>query len=231
MRQLVYDVAMTLDHFVAHEDGSLGGFLSEGEHVADYSQRLQGYDTVVMGRKTLLFGSGLSSRLEELDRIPVGIFHLDLPAARTRFHLIAKLHPRALQSVDLCRQIGHSKHHSIPTARLLGLAAGRRAGSRRAWPAEQQREISERHTGERGELLMFQPEAEMVRVERGRPGDILDLIAHAVHAEASMWLSTVCFTGHRGRSSLCLVHHKVLRLLSAMRAISSPQSFDRPSDR
>jgi len=56
MRQLVYDVAMTLDHFVAHEDGSLDGFLSEGEHVADYSRRLQGYDTVVMGRGTYEYG-------------------------------------------------------------------------------------------------------------------------------------------------------------------------------
>lgn len=56
MRKLVYDVAITLDHFVAHEDGALDGFLSEGEHVTDYLQRLQGYDTVVMGRGTYEYG-------------------------------------------------------------------------------------------------------------------------------------------------------------------------------
>jgi dihydrofolate reductase len=47
---------MTLDHFVAHEDGSLDGFLSEGDHVAEYLHRLQGFDTVVMGRGTYEFG-------------------------------------------------------------------------------------------------------------------------------------------------------------------------------
>jgi dihydrofolate reductase len=56
MRKLVYDVAMTLDNFVSHEDGSIDGFLAEGEHVADYLARLAGYDTVVMGRKTYEWG-------------------------------------------------------------------------------------------------------------------------------------------------------------------------------
>ena len=45
---------------------------------------------------------------------------------------------------------------------------------------------------------MFQPEAEMVRVEGGRPRDIRHLIAHAVQAEDANWL--------------CLVHHTLLRL-------------------
>ena len=49
MRKLVYDVATTLDHFIAHEDGSLDGFLFDGEHVPEYLARLAGYDTVVMG--------------------------------------------------------------------------------------------------------------------------------------------------------------------------------------
>src|SRR5262245_65480634 len=55
MRKLVYDAAVTLDNFIAHEDGSTGGFL-EGEHVPDYLARLAGYDTVVMGRKTYEYG-------------------------------------------------------------------------------------------------------------------------------------------------------------------------------
>src|SRR5438034_7094676 len=58
---------------------------------------------------------------------------------------------------------------------------------------------------------MFQPEAEMVRVEGDRPRDIRHLIAHAVHAE----------------DARCLVHHALLRLfrreppLSYSTAISS----------
>jgi dihydrofolate reductase len=56
MRKLVYDVAGTLDGFVSHEDGSVEGFLPEGEHVTDYLARLAAYDTVVMGRKTYEWG-------------------------------------------------------------------------------------------------------------------------------------------------------------------------------
>jgi dihydrofolate reductase len=56
MRKLIYDVAATLDGFIAREDGSIGGFVAEGEHVADYLARLAGYGAVVMGRKTYEFG-------------------------------------------------------------------------------------------------------------------------------------------------------------------------------
>ena len=43
---------------------------------------------------------------------------------------------------------------------------------------------------------MFQLEAEMVRVEGGRPGDICYLIAHAMDPEDPIWLSTLVFIGH-----------------------------------
>lgn len=52
MGQIIYDVAVTLDGFIARPDGSYGGFLMDGEHAEDYLQRLQGYSTVIMGRKT-----------------------------------------------------------------------------------------------------------------------------------------------------------------------------------
>jgi dihydrofolate reductase len=55
MRKLVYDVAMTLDNFISHEDGTCDGFL-DGDHGPDYFARLAGYDTVVMGRKTYEYG-------------------------------------------------------------------------------------------------------------------------------------------------------------------------------
>ncbi|WP_438008943.1 dihydrofolate reductase family protein [Sorangium sp. So ce321] len=56
MRKIVYDVAVTLDNFISHEDGSVEGFLMQGDHVTEYAERLKGYDTVVMGRKTYEWG-------------------------------------------------------------------------------------------------------------------------------------------------------------------------------
>jgi dihydrofolate reductase len=58
MRKVVYHVGMTLDNFIAHEDGSIGGFLkfAEGEHVAEYLESLKAYDTVLMGKMTYEFG-------------------------------------------------------------------------------------------------------------------------------------------------------------------------------
>lgn len=58
MRKLIYHVAMTLDNYISHEDGSITGFsnFGEGEHVTDYLEQLKAYDTVVMGKNTYTFG-------------------------------------------------------------------------------------------------------------------------------------------------------------------------------
>lgn len=58
MRKLVYHVAITLDNYIAHEDGSADGLsgFAEGDHTDDYLESLKGYDTVVMGRSTYEFG-------------------------------------------------------------------------------------------------------------------------------------------------------------------------------
>jgi dihydrofolate reductase len=56
MRRIVYHVATTLDGYIAREDGSIDGFLAEGDHVHDYLQQLESYDTVIMGRRTYEFG-------------------------------------------------------------------------------------------------------------------------------------------------------------------------------
>ena len=58
MRRIIYHVATTLDGFIAHEDGSIDGFPTKGDHVAEYLQHLEGYDTVLMGRRTYEFGYG-----------------------------------------------------------------------------------------------------------------------------------------------------------------------------
>lgn len=56
MRKIIYHVATTLDNYIAREDGSIGGFLEEGDHIPDYMAHLQRYDTVIMGRNTYEFG-------------------------------------------------------------------------------------------------------------------------------------------------------------------------------
>jgi dihydrofolate reductase len=56
MRSLKYYIACTVDGFIAHTDSSVDGFSFEGEHVTDYIQSLDGFDTVLMGRKTYEFG-------------------------------------------------------------------------------------------------------------------------------------------------------------------------------
>ena len=56
MRHIVYDVAMTLDGFIGHPDGSTDGFVPDGDHVEDYLNRLKTYDTVLMGRRTYEYG-------------------------------------------------------------------------------------------------------------------------------------------------------------------------------
>ncbi len=55
-RKLVYYIAMTLDHYIAHEDETMDGFLMEGQHVSDYLSSLRDYDTVLMGKNTYEWG-------------------------------------------------------------------------------------------------------------------------------------------------------------------------------
>ncbi|GAB1420826.1 dihydrofolate reductase family protein [Anaerolineales bacterium] len=51
-RKLVYYVAMTVDHYIAHEDDTVDGFATDGHHIHDYITSLHEYDTVLMGRRT-----------------------------------------------------------------------------------------------------------------------------------------------------------------------------------
>ena len=56
MRNINYYIAITLDGYICHEDGSVDGFLMEGEHAEDFIKSLDSYDLVLMGRKTYEFG-------------------------------------------------------------------------------------------------------------------------------------------------------------------------------
>lgn len=56
MRSIIYDVAVSLDGYIAGPDDDIGGFVMEGQHAHDYFARLQSYSTVIMGRHTYEFG-------------------------------------------------------------------------------------------------------------------------------------------------------------------------------
>lgn len=56
MRTIHYDVAMSLNGYIAGPDEDISGFPAKGEHLDAYLKRLEGYDTVLMGRSTYEFG-------------------------------------------------------------------------------------------------------------------------------------------------------------------------------
>ena len=56
MQKLIYDVAASFDNYIAHSDGSIDGFLTEGEFVNDFLERIKTYGAVLMGRKTYEWG-------------------------------------------------------------------------------------------------------------------------------------------------------------------------------
>ena len=114
-----------------------------------------------------LSGNGpLPRRLEQLDRIPVGILDLDLPTARPGLHVVSEMEARFFQYLDERGEILDPKHDAVPSAGFLPLPIRHRPRSRRLWPAEEHLRITKRHVGERGKLLVFEREAQMCRVER-----------------------------------------------------------------
>ena len=68
----------------------------------------------------------LSRRLEQLDRIAVGILDLDLFAARTRLQVVPKMEAGFLQGLDERWKIVDPKHDTVPSARFLLLAVRHR---------------------------------------------------------------------------------------------------------
>src|SRR5947207_8266932 len=80
--------------------------------------------------------SSMASRLEQLNRIAVGILNLNLFAARAYLHFISKTQTRLFQVSNARRQILHLKKHTVPSAGLLLAAIGHWSGPRCPRPAQ-----------------------------------------------------------------------------------------------
>src|SRR5262245_49957358 len=96
-------------------------------------------------RVTFRRSKRLSSSLEQLNRVSVGILNLNLLPARTDFHLISKTDPCLLQDVNARRKIGHAQNDAVPATGVLATAVGHRSRPRGAGPAQQNLERSKRH--------------------------------------------------------------------------------------
>jgi hypothetical protein len=68
----------------------------------------------------------MASRLEQLNRIAVGIFNLNLLAGRAYFHFIPETQTRLFQLRKARSQILHLKKHAVRSAGLLRTAIGHR---------------------------------------------------------------------------------------------------------
>ncbi|BDD12125.1 hypothetical protein FUAX_45570 (plasmid) [Fulvitalea axinellae] len=56
MKDIVYYVAVSLDGFIAGDNGDISQFIMQGEGVDKYREDLNDFRTVIMGRKTYEFG-------------------------------------------------------------------------------------------------------------------------------------------------------------------------------
>lgn len=85
-RKLIYNIAASLDGFIAGPEQAVDLYVYEGEHADDYLAAVQRYGAVVMGRRTYEFGlrQGVSDPYPHLDTYVVSRTLTEAPSARVQ---------------------------------------------------------------------------------------------------------------------------------------------------
>src|SRR5580765_863761 len=105
---------------------------------------------------------------------------------------------RLLQFRDKGWKIGDFQHDAVPPAGLLLTSVRHGPRPRGAGTAQENLRVTKHDVRERGELLMFEREPEVLRVEHARASHIRHLIANAMNRlDECMW---------RGRAGRVLRH-------------------------
>src|SRR5882724_12956258 len=107
----------------------------------------------------------------ELDRVPIGIFDLNLLAAWPGLDVVPETHPRLFEGIDTACQVVHIENDPVATAGLLPAAIGHRPGARASGTAEQKSQSAEQHTRKHRRRVLLDLEAEYFRVKDKRSID------------------------------------------------------------
>src|SRR5262245_21174209 len=122
----------------------------------------------------------LSGGFKEFDRIAVRVFNLNLPSARTGFHLVSETEPGVLEGSDATRKVRDAEHDAVPAARFLSLTIRHRPRSGCSGATQQNLPVSERDAGECRQVLLLHREAQMLRVKRHGPTHIFHVVTDTV---------------------------------------------------
>lgn len=101
--KIVYYVATSLDGYICGDDEDISMFVGEGNGVDQYLADLQGFETVIMGRKTYEFGYkfGLPAGQPAYPHMQHYIFseNLDFEQAHPQVHVVKE------RSIDRIKEI------------------------------------------------------------------------------------------------------------------------------
>ena len=176
---------LSLDEFV-HYDFLTN--MAASPHVSRRRTRRTGFST-----------RSRACRLEQLDRIPVGILDLDLPAAGAGFHLVAKMQSGLLQFSDERREVSDPQNDTVPTAWHLLLSVGQWPRAGRARAAEENLRAAKGNAGERRKLLVLHRESEVLRIEGDGASHVLHLVANTMnvlHERPTLDVTQLCSLNH-----------------------------------
>ena len=138
------------------------------------------------------------------------------------------MNPGLLHGGNTAGKIGDAKNHAVPSTWFLLLPIRHRPRSGCPRAAEQNLRVAERDARERRQLLMFEREAQMSRIERDRMRDVLDLIADAMNGLHESVTSAVCRVSRRRRLSYVASRDQNFRLTPSLISRARTISEARP---